>query len=52
MRNVQDESGLGSLDYELAVAAASNSKKQKKRKLYLKWSSQERFKNSKVRCHQ
>ena len=30
MQNVQGESGLGSLDCEVAVATASNSKKQKK----------------------
>ena len=44
MQNVQGESGLGSLDYEVAVATASNSKKQKKQKPYWKCSSQERFK--------
>lgn len=43
--NVQGESGLGSLDYEAAVEAASNSEKQsKKRKPYQKWTSEERFK--------
>jgi len=44
-RNFQDESGLGSLDYEVAVGAASNSEKQnEKRKPYQKWTSEERFK--------
>ena len=41
-RNLQDESGLVALDFEVAVSAVSNSKSEK-RKPYRKWSSQERF---------
>ena len=41
-QDLQDESGLGALDFEVAVSAVSNSKKGK-RKPYLKWSSQEKF---------
>ena len=41
-QDLQDESGLGALDFEVAVSAVSNSKSEK-RKPYRKWSSQERF---------
>ena len=41
-QDLQDESGLGTLDFEVAVSAVSNSKSDK-RKPYRKWSSQERF---------
>lgn len=35
---------MGLLDYEVAVAAASNSEEKKTQKPYWKWSNQERFK--------
>ena len=41
-QDLQDESGLGALDFEVSVSAVSNSKSEK-RKPYPKWSSQERF---------
>ena len=41
-QDLQDELGLGVLDFENAVSAVSNSKSEK-RKLYRKWSSKERF---------
>ena len=41
-QDLEDESGLGALDFEVAVSAVSNSKSEK-RKSYRKWSSQERF---------
>ena len=41
-QDLQDESGLGALNFEVAVSAVSNSKSEK-RKPCQKWSSQERF---------
>ena len=41
-QDLQDESGLSALDFEVAVSAVSNSKSEK-RKPYQKWSSQDRF---------
>ena len=42
MQDLQDESGLAALDFEVAVSAVSNSESEK-RKPYRKYSSQERF---------
>ena len=42
-QDLQNKSGLGAFDFEVAVSAVSNSKSEK-RKPYQKWSSQERFK--------
>ena len=41
-QDLQDEPGLGALDFEDAVSAVCNSKSEK-RKPYRKWSSQEKF---------
>ena len=41
-QDLQDESELGALNFEVAVSAVSKSKSEK-RKPYQKWSSQERF---------
>ena len=42
LQDLQDESGLGALDFKVAVSAVSNSKSETW-KPYLKWSSQESF---------